>query len=371
MNAVLRGTFVISWEQTEVDGIRAAPLAAIGRGAAWRWSGAVQCIDGAGGVLTQQRISEREACRARAARAVRRFWSPAGRSDVRHAPPPDARDRHAEPCFTVTDGRHSYSVSILDGAAGNRLAIFQGALPPSDTDLFVVDHCLEIGPPSGSSAALTGARPGGLICGTLIATSNGARPVEDIRRGDQILTKDDGPQEVIWTADYRITGVRLQAMPWLCPVRIRAGTLSAGAGDAGVDLVVAPGHRVLLKNAGVLALFNVPEVLVAAADLRNGQNISGEFPPRAVFFFHLMTARHQIILANGVEVESYWPVGPDQETIAPSPRATFLSGVAALASDPPAYGDLARRCLSDAETAILGGRCEVTCDAVTRAPNWL
>ncbi len=366
MNAVLRGTFVISWEQTEVDGIAAAPIAAISRGAVWRWSGAVQCIDGPGGVLTPQRISEREACRARAARAVRRFWRPAGSSDLRRACPPDTEDRHPDPGFTVTDGRYSYSVSILDGAAGNWLAIFRGAMPPSDTDLFVVDHSVEIGQPGGASVGPTAVRPGGLICGTLIATPNGARPVEDIRQGEQILTKDDGPQDVIWTAGYRMTGVRLQAMPWLRPVRIRARAL--GADDAVADLVVAAGHRVLVKHAGVLALFNVPEVLVAAADLRNGQTISGEFPPRTVSFFHLMTRRHQIIWANGLAVESYWPVGPDPEMIAPPARAALLSCVPALASDPSAYGDLARRCLSDAETAIWGGSRLMTCGP---APNWV
>ncbi|HEX9857440.1 MAG TPA: hemolysin-type calcium-binding protein, partial [Paracoccaceae bacterium] len=41
-----RGTFVISWSQTETDGLRAAPLDVLNVGAAWRWTGEPVRVDG-------------------------------------------------------------------------------------------------------------------------------------------------------------------------------------------------------------------------------------------------------------------------------------------------------------------------------------
>ena len=46
-----QGTFVISWSQTETDGLRAATLDILTVGAAWRWTGAPVRVDGPQGLL--------------------------------------------------------------------------------------------------------------------------------------------------------------------------------------------------------------------------------------------------------------------------------------------------------------------------------
>jgi hypothetical protein len=51
MKAGYQGTFVISWAQTDVDGLSAAPLDAISVGAAWRYSGDAVQVDGARDLL--------------------------------------------------------------------------------------------------------------------------------------------------------------------------------------------------------------------------------------------------------------------------------------------------------------------------------
>ena len=47
MRTGFRGTFVISWSQTETDGLKAAPLDVLAVGASWRWSGEAVRVEGA------------------------------------------------------------------------------------------------------------------------------------------------------------------------------------------------------------------------------------------------------------------------------------------------------------------------------------
>ena len=46
MKTGFRGTFVISWSQTEVDGLEAAPVKNLSVGAAWSWRGDAVQVDG-------------------------------------------------------------------------------------------------------------------------------------------------------------------------------------------------------------------------------------------------------------------------------------------------------------------------------------
>ncbi|MDE1132458.1 MAG: hemolysin-type calcium-binding protein, partial [Ascidiaceihabitans sp.] len=39
MKTGLKGTFVVSWSQTEIDGLEAAPVQSLNVGAAWSWRG--------------------------------------------------------------------------------------------------------------------------------------------------------------------------------------------------------------------------------------------------------------------------------------------------------------------------------------------
>ncbi len=67
------GTFVISWSQTETDGLRAAPLDLVNVGAAWRWSGQPVRVDGAQGPLLLEGAEGAAEIRLRAAQMVRRL----------------------------------------------------------------------------------------------------------------------------------------------------------------------------------------------------------------------------------------------------------------------------------------------------------
>lgn len=343
------GTFVISWNQTEVDGLTPAPSEAVNVGATWRWTGETVRVDGPGAPLVLEGADEIEELHRRAARSVRRIVGAA----LRPANAPIIMDLHEpllEEGFVVTDGRRSYSLTVIEVGPGSAsLIMFLGAVPPADTDLWVVQ--ITSNHPSLRNAA---APSGGVICftpGTRISTPDGQRFVEELQEGDRIQTKDDGVQEIRWVGSRRMSGARLFAMPSLRPIRLKAGALGNGEPDG--DLVVSPEHRVLIRGGSAEALFNTPEVLVAAKDLINDRTILPDHSAREVTYIHLLLDRHQIVWANGVETESFHPANAELDTVDEAQRRLLFERFPDLRLDAQSFGDYARRNLSPSEAALL------------------
>jgi hypothetical protein len=351
------GTFVISWAQSEIDGIVAAPLEMLTIGAQWRWTGEALRVDGPSDVLILTGPEGEDDMRRRAARKLRRLMGAAvsGRALAQEAEPAMV----SEQGFTVTDGLRAYVVTLVDlPDSAACLMMFAGRVPPSNCDLWVVDRTLDQGlRPRG-----TGAK--GVICfvrGTRIDTPSGPRPVEILRPGDRVLTRDDGPQELLWIGQRRMTGARLHAMPHLRPVRIRAGALGQGGrqalrlGTRGAvqDLLVSPQHRLLLRGPAAQMLFNAEEVLACASDLTDDSGVRVETGLHEVTYLHLMFERHQILWANGVECESFHPAAADFALLPADQRAAFAAVMPGVGADPALYGATVRRALKSSEMAIL------------------
>lgn len=344
-----RGTFVISWSQTEVDGLAGAPVSAIELGACWRWHGKPVRIDGPNDLLVLTGHEGEAELRARAGRAVKRILGA-----TLPAPLPTLQQDMDEPVFdryfVVSDGLKTYPVTLIDIAETARpLLLFLGAMPPEDTDLWVASQVEE----KAQINQVTD-QPTGVICfaqGTLLDTPEGQRRVEDLREGDRVLTRDDGPQEVLWIGNRHISGARLYAMPQLRPIRVRSGAMGRGA--PGTDLIVSPQHRLLLKGAIAQELYNTREVLVTAHSLLNDRTIVRDHSLREVRYFHLLLGRHQIVWANGIEAESFHPAHTSLDTIDPDQRAALLDVVPEAAQNPYGYGGPARRLLNTSEAAIL------------------
>lgn len=351
MGTGFRGTFVISWSQTEVDGLRAAGTDMIGVGATWRWGGTAVRVDGPRDLLLLDGAKGAADLRKRAARSVRRLVGAALEAE-RPQGDTDMRDDDTGPDsgFVVTDGRRTFTVTLIDVPGdGQPLLMFLDEMPPAETELWIVQSALE----ARMLDAMCGVN-GGVICfarGTRISTPDGPRAVEDLREGDRISTRDDGAQEVLWIGQRRMSGARLYAMPHLRPIRIRAGAL--GRSHPEPDLVVSPRHRVLLKGAVAQELFNTREVLVAAEDMLNDRTILRDHSIREVRYHHLLLGRHQIVWANGVEAESFHPAHTSLDTIDPDQRIALADALAEAADNPQRYGPAARRMLSDSEAAIL------------------
>jgi hypothetical protein len=193
-----------------------------------------------------------------------------------------------------------------------------------------------------------------VICftpGTRIQTGDGIRLIEDLREGDRVQTKDNGLQRLRWIGKRHMTGARLFAMPKLRPIRIAGGALGLEQPDH--DLLVSPGHRMLISGPVAQSLFNTSEVLVAAKDLINGSTITVDMQAREVTYIHVLLDQHEVLFANGVQTESFHPASAALATLDPADRKRLLVDYPQLEYDPHTYGRFARRTLSSSEAAIM------------------
>ncbi|WP_425093107.1 Hint domain-containing protein [Tropicimonas sp. S265A] len=143
--------------------------------------------------------------------------------------------------------------------------------------------------------------------GTRIATPNGPVLVEDLRKGDLVLTSDHGAQPVRAVLSRAVTLAELEANANLTPVMITAGAL--GANLPAQDLCVSPQHRMLVASPIVERMFGTAQALVSARKLCG---LPGIFPTEAripITYFHLVFDRHEVIFANGAPTESLY-AGP-------------------------------------------------------------
>ena len=203
MGTGFTGTFVISWSQTEVDGLEAASMNALTVGSAWSWRGDALRVDGPADVLRLERSDGDANLRKRATQMVRRLVGAA----LTYSVPEDVEidtplmDSH----FVVTDGRESYTITVIETGPGSPpLLMLLNAIPPSHTNLWIVHHSVTAHAPDPLSSV-----QGGVICftpGTRISTADGSCPVEDLRQGDRVMTRDSGPQEIQWIGRKRIAG---------------------------------------------------------------------------------------------------------------------------------------------------------------------
>lgn len=348
MRTGFSGTFVIAWAQGEVDGLTNAPLSALRTGASWRWSGDAVCVDGARDVYVLDGAIGRAELHQRAAQSVRRLIGSAlAGAPIYHDT--DMRERLFDGGFDVTDGLKRYEITLIDSAElGAPLLMFLGEMPQKDTDLWVVSTHI------AAAREVEEHQPGAVICfaqGTHILTPDGPRTVETLREGDLVQTKDNGVQALRWTGGRRISGARLYAMPHLRPIRLKADALGMGQPDE--DLIVSPQHRMVVRGAAARELFNADEVLVAAKDLVNDRSIVIERTLREVHYIHLLFDAHQVIIANGLETESFHPGFAGLREIAEDQRKRLLERFPHLSEQDEAYGPAARRSLSSAEAAIM------------------
>lgn len=350
MKTGFKGTFVISWAQTEVDGLQAAPQNVLNVGASWRWAGDAVRVDAPQSVLVLEGAEGVIDVRRRAAKMVRRLIGAAIAAPKAADTITDFEQEDGDQSFVVTDGRRSYLATLIPVPdTGVRLIMFLGEVPPVNCDMWVVRVTVEQRRPDEGKVS-----PGGVICftpGTRIMTPGGTKRIEDLQSGDAIQTKDNGAQSVLWTGQRRMTGARLYAMPHLRPIRFRSGALGIDRPDE--DLLVSPQHRMLVKGAAAQCLFHAHEVLVAAEDLLNDGSICIDRTLREVTYVHVLMERHQIVWANGLETESFHPSNTALETVDLAQRAGLLDILPGLANDPFTYGDFARRNLTSSEAAIL------------------
>ncbi len=185
-----------------------------------------------------------------------------------------------------------------------------------------------------------------IICftpGTRILTDRGERPIETLRPGDGIVTRDHGVQPLRWIGNSTVRGEGRFA-----PIRIDPSVMP-GARRA---LLVSPQHRILFEGYRAELLFGSDEVLVSAAHLEDGHTVRAE-PCNAVTYLHLMLDQHEVIYAEGAATESFHAGASGLTAISDAAREEMFTLFPELRSNAGAHGQTARHCLKRHEARLL------------------
>jgi len=197
----------------------------------------------------------------------------------------------------------------------------------------------------GSTVTFSGIET--IICftaGTRILTDRGLRPIESLRPGDGIVTRDHGVQPLRWIGSRRVA-----AEGRFAPVRFAAGSF----GNA-CDLFVSPQHRMLITGWPAQLHFGEDEVLAPALHLVDDAAVSRVTGGFATYL-HLLFDRHEIVYAEGVPSESFHPGSLGLDGLLAPARDELFALFPDLRADPAAYGPAARRSLRRHEAALIRG----------------
>ena len=152
---------------------------------------------------------------------------------------------------SVTDGTDTYQIGFLDhdldGDGGfdffsseqGFFLAFVGSVPPLNTTLTIqgiVDNGVALDVDTVVPCFAEG---------THIATPHGLVEVQNIQKGDVVLTLDNGVQTVRWIRSRVLSQADLKAKPEARPIRIEVGALGNGLPRA--VLRVSPNHRMMLN----------------------------------------------------------------------------------------------------------------------------
>ncbi len=134
------------------------------------------------------------------------------------------------------------------------------------------------------------------VPGTLIRTGDGDVPVEQLTVGTEVPTAaGNGRARVVWLGHRTIDCARHPHPAEVMPVRIRRDAF--GPGLPARDLTLSPDHAVFAED-----------ILIPVRYLVNGTTIR-QLRATVVTYYHVELDRHDVILAEGLPVESFLDTG--------------------------------------------------------------
>lgn len=186
----------------------------------------------------------------------------------------------------------------------------------------------------------------GITCfarGTLIATLKGEKPVEQLRVGDKVITRDIGATPIKWIGRRTVPAVGN-----LAPIMIEAGALGNHT-----DLIVSPQHRMFLSDANAELFFGENHVLIPAKHMVNGSSIY-RLEGGKVEYWHMMFDTHQIVYSNGTMSESFHPGEQAMSMLDEGAREEILSIFPDLKEEQAiGYGPTVAMVLNKHEASVL------------------
>lgn len=257
---------------------------------------------------------------------------------------------------TYADGTRveaEYGITVTDGVDTWQLVGFN--VRNSNPSFGTIEGLAFIGgpggfPPVGVPLTITAAQEGPNfaaadyatpICfveGTRIHTDQGLVPIEAVKIGQLVQTRDSGMQRVLWIGKS------------VFPARKDYAPISFAPGVLGNEdvLTVSPQHRVLVNDWRAEVLFGAREVLVPATHLLNDSTVlrkSGGM----VTYYHLACARHELILAESAWSESFYPGRYAMCSLSASMNLQYLTATDGGAKEQ----DTARKVLRQFESQLL------------------
>ena len=157
--------------------------------------------------------------------------------------------------------------------------------------------------------------------GTRILTDRGEIAVEYLAIGDVIVTTSGEHRSIKWIGCSIFDAATVGTNPHLRPIRVAASALADGVPTR--DLWVSPAHALYLDG-----------MLIAAEHLINGTTIVRAQAPRAVTYWHVELATHDLLVAEGAVAESFRDDGAGRRLF--QNVATFA---ALYGHDGPTVGD--------------------------------
>ena len=132
--------------------------------------------------------------------------------------------------------------------------------------------------------------------GTRIGTDQGEVAVERLRVGDCAVTADGAARPIRWIGTMRVDAARHPRPNTVRPVRIRRDAFGAGLPHR--DLYLSPDHAIFVED-----------VLIPVKCLINGTTVRQMPDVADVTYFHVELDHHDVLLAEGLPVESYLETG--------------------------------------------------------------
>jgi serralysin len=133
--------------------------------------------------------------------------------------------------------------------------------------------------------------------GTRLRTPLGEVPVESLLAGDLVCTWAGTARPIKWIGYRTIDLLAHPHPPLAAPVRIQQGAFGPGRPER--DLLLSPDHAVLVEDGA----------LIPACLLINDCTVVRETSMRSVTYLHVELDSHDIILAEGLTVETYLDTG--------------------------------------------------------------
>jgi hypothetical protein len=138
-----------------------------------------------------------------------------------------------------------------------------------------------------------------LLCmatGTKLSTVEGWCKVEKLEPGNRMMTASGESRPVRWIG-RRVVNLAKHPYPEkVCPVRVLKGTF--GFNCPQTDVLLSPDHAVFTDG-----------VLIPIRYLINGDSIRQEFDRSTITYYHVELDRHDVLIADGLQVESYLDTG--------------------------------------------------------------